>query len=74
VKAEPAAELLAQTRQFAGLSSDALLRIAGQARERSYRKGVVIFYEGDVGDAFSLVRTERSRNPTPCSGAQASGR
>jgi CRP/FNR family cyclic AMP-dependent transcriptional regulator len=55
VKAEPAAELLAQTRLFAGLSSDALLRIAGQAHERSYRKGVVIFYEGDVGDAFYIV-------------------
>jgi CRP-like cAMP-binding protein len=65
VKAEPAAELLAQTRLFAGLSSDALLRIAGQAHERSYRRGVVVFSEGDVGDAFSIVADGTIRNPTP---------
>lgn len=55
VKAEPAAELLAQTRLFAGLSRDDLLRVAARAHERTYRKGVIIFYEGDVGDAFYVV-------------------
>jgi CRP/FNR family transcriptional regulator, cyclic AMP receptor protein len=55
VKAEPAAELLSQTHLFAGLQHDALLRIAERAHERSFRKGALIFYEGDIGDAFYVV-------------------
>jgi CRP/FNR family transcriptional regulator, cyclic AMP receptor protein len=55
VKPEQAAELLSRTRLFAGLDADALVRIARQTHERSYRKGSIIFHEGDRGDAFYVV-------------------
>ena len=52
---DKAAHLLGQTRLFGNLDTEALHRIADRAVERSYRKGQLIFQEGDGGDSLLMV-------------------
>jgi CRP/FNR family cyclic AMP-dependent transcriptional regulator len=55
MKDERAAELLGSTRLFGGLDSEALRHLAARVFERSYKKGQLIFYQGDPGDALFVV-------------------
>lgn len=48
-------EALSRINLFGGITSAGLERIAGIAREESYRKNDVIFREGDVGDKLYLI-------------------
>jgi CRP-like cAMP-binding protein len=57
VKASKAATLLAETELFSGFAPETLARLGERALERRYRKGQLIFSEGDSGDAL-LVLTE----------------
>lgn len=55
MRLEQAVSLLGTTRLFAGLREDALRQLAERAIERSYRKGQLIFYQGDVGESLFVV-------------------
>ncbi|HSO93188.1 MAG TPA: Crp/Fnr family transcriptional regulator [Candidatus Dormibacteraeota bacterium] len=47
--------LLASTRLFGSMATDALQRLAERAVQRSYKRGEVIFREDDPGDALCVV-------------------
>jgi CRP-like cAMP-binding protein len=55
MREERAAELLGATQLFGGLDSEALRHLAARVSERSYKKGQLIFYQGDPGDALFVV-------------------
>lgn len=56
MNAEQAARLLAQTQLFGGLDDDARLKLATRATRRSYDKGQLIFYQGDLaGSLFVMI-------------------
>jgi len=55
VKPEQAASYLKQTRLFGELDPDALARLADRAIERTYKKGQLIFYQGDPAEALFIV-------------------
>jgi len=55
MRADQAAAFLAQTELFGELDEDALERVAEQAIRRSYKKGSVIFTQGDRGDALFVL-------------------
>ncbi|HVF52827.1 MAG TPA: Crp/Fnr family transcriptional regulator [Actinomycetota bacterium] len=55
MKAERAAKLLGGSNLFADLDEETLLKVADRLIERSYKKGQVIFYQGDLGDSLFLV-------------------
>jgi CRP/FNR family transcriptional regulator len=44
---------------FADLPDDALLAIHRHSSERTYRRGAVIFFEGDPGEGFHYVKSGR---------------
>ncbi len=44
---------------FADLPDDALLAIHQHSSERTYRRGAVIFFEGDPGEGFHYVKSGR---------------
>ena len=46
---------------FQGLSDEELARIAAIARERHYRKGTILFNEGDPGEAIYFIKKGRVR-------------
>ncbi|OTA40653.1 MAG: hypothetical protein A6D92_14760 [Symbiobacterium thermophilum] len=46
---------------FQGLSEEELARVAAIARERHYRKGTILFSEGDPGEAIYFVKKGRVR-------------
>jgi CRP/FNR family cyclic AMP-dependent transcriptional regulator len=53
------AESLARSPLLANLPAEALGRLASAARRRTYRRGEVVFHQGDPGDALHLVRSGR---------------
>ena len=55
MREERAAELLGATGLFGGLDPKALRHLAARVSERSYKKGQLIFYQGDPGDALFVV-------------------
>lgn len=55
MQAEFALEALSRCRLFAGLDRDALRGIARTLRVRRFRRGEVLFHEGDPGDALFIV-------------------
>jgi CRP/FNR family cyclic AMP-dependent transcriptional regulator len=55
MRAEQAAALLARTELFADLDPAALLRLGDRAVKRSFRKGQLIFHQGDLGDSMFVV-------------------
>jgi CRP/FNR family cyclic AMP-dependent transcriptional regulator len=55
MREERAADLLGSTQLFGGLDSEALRHLAVRVFERSYKKGQLIFYQGDPGDALFVV-------------------
>jgi CRP/FNR family cyclic AMP-dependent transcriptional regulator len=50
-----AAEALGRCRLFAGMSGDSLAAISRTLRGRRFRRGEVLFHEGDPGDALFIV-------------------
>jgi len=56
---EQVISLLRRTQLFGGLDDDALDRLAASVGQRSYRRGDVIFYEGDAGDSLFVVASGR---------------
>lgn len=59
MKAEQAAELLGKADLFADLDRAALLSLGERALERRYKKGQIIFHEGDLGDTLYVVAEGR---------------
>jgi CRP-like cAMP-binding protein len=55
LQAEFAVEALGRCRLFAGLGPEALEAIARSLRIRRFRRGEVLFHEGDPGDALFIV-------------------
>jgi CRP/FNR family transcriptional regulator, cyclic AMP receptor protein len=55
VKPEQAAAYLKETRLFRDLEPTALARLADRAIERTYKKGQLIFYQGDPAEALFVV-------------------
>ncbi len=53
------AETLARSPLLRGLAEEDLARLAGRARRRTYRRGEVIFHQGDPGDAVHLIQDGR---------------
>jgi CRP-like cAMP-binding protein len=53
------ATLLAATRLFAGLDEETLGRLAERSTLRRYRRGQVIFAQGDPGDSLFVVASGR---------------
>lgn len=52
---DQAASYLKQTRLFGDLDPEALARLADRAIERTYKKGQLIFYQGDPAEALFVV-------------------
>jgi len=52
-------EVFTHSPLLANLPSDALARLAGAARRRSYRRGEVIFHQGDPGDSLHFLTEGR---------------
>lgn len=52
-------EYLKKIPVFADLPDDALLAIHRHTSERTYRRGTVIFFEGDPGEGFHYVKSGR---------------
>ena len=55
MKPEQAVSYLKQTRLFGELDPEALARLADRAIERTYKKGQLIFYQGDPAEALFIV-------------------
>lgn len=55
MKADQAAALFRKTKLFGALGEDDLQRLAERAIERHYKKGHLVFHEGDPGDALFVV-------------------
>jgi CRP-like cAMP-binding protein len=55
LQAEFAVEALGRCRLFAGLGPEALEGIARSLRIRRFRRGEVLFHEGDPGDALFII-------------------
>jgi CRP/FNR family transcriptional regulator, cyclic AMP receptor protein len=55
LQAEFAVDALGRCRLFAGLGPEALEAIARSLRIRHFRRGEVLFHEGDPGDALFIV-------------------
>jgi CRP/FNR family cyclic AMP-dependent transcriptional regulator len=52
-------EVFTRSPLLANLPSDVLARLAGSARRRTYRRGEVIFHQGDPGDALHFITAGR---------------
>lgn len=50
MRPERAKKILAQTRLFGDLDDDVLERMAERCAERSYKRGQLVFHQGDPGD------------------------
>ncbi len=55
MKTQQAASVLRQTEFFGNLDQEALVHVADRAVERVYKRGQLIFHEGDLGDALCVV-------------------
>ncbi len=53
------AETLARSPLLRGLAEEDLTRLAVRARRRTYRRGEVIFHQGDPGEAVHLIQGGR---------------
>ena len=51
----PGTEALAPIQLFAGLPADDLARLAEGLRTRRFRRGEVLFHQGDPGDSLFIV-------------------
>ena len=56
---EPMIPILAQSPLLRGLSDDDLHHVAALAHQRTYRRGEVVFHQGDAGDALHIVQKGR---------------
>jgi CRP-like cAMP-binding protein len=56
---DSAMDALRRSALFGRLHEDQLASLAGRMARRRYRRGEVIFHEGDPGDALHLVRSGR---------------
>ncbi|MBD2082919.1 Crp/Fnr family transcriptional regulator [Leptolyngbya sp. FACHB-17] len=52
-------EFLSQTMIFQGLSAEQLAELAGCSIAQSYKKGEILFHQGDEGSGFFIVRSGR---------------
>ena len=52
-------EVLARSPLLANLPPDSLSNLASAARRRSYRRGEVIFHQGDPGDSLHFLTEGR---------------
>lgn len=52
---EKTADLLADTKLFGELDRKTLIALAEKCVERRYRKGQMVFYQGDRGDALYII-------------------
>jgi CRP-like cAMP-binding protein len=52
---DPAVATLARCLLFAGLDNDGLAALAAEMRARRFRRGEVLFHQGDPGDALFVV-------------------
>jgi CRP/FNR family transcriptional regulator, cyclic AMP receptor protein len=57
VASDPIVEQLRGSPLFAHVGEGALVDVARHLRRRRYRRGEVIFEQGDPGDALHLVRS-----------------
>lgn len=64
------AELLAQSPLLRHLPEESLSRLAAVARRRTYRRGEVIFHQGDPGDTLHLVQSGRVKVVLPGEGGE----
>jgi len=52
-------EVLARSPLLANLPPDSLAHLGSSARRRSYRRGEVIFHQGDPGDSLHFLTDGR---------------
>lgn len=55
---------------FEGLSDEELARVAAIVRERRYRKGTIVFNEGDPGDVIYFIKEGKVRVTRLAAGGQ----
>jgi CRP/FNR family transcriptional regulator, cyclic AMP receptor protein len=55
VRTEQAVSLLTKTQLLGALDAGALVPLADKALERVYRRGQLVFHQGDLGDALFIV-------------------
>ncbi len=55
MRVEQAVALLGRTQLFSGLDEASLTRLAERSIERSYRKGQIVFHQGDPGESLFVV-------------------
>lgn len=55
MKPEQAYQLLSRTQLFVGLDRAALVAVAAEGHERSFKRGAPIFHEGEPGDALYVI-------------------
>ena len=55
MRTDQAAQLLAKTRLFANLGDDARMALAAAVLDRVYKRGQLIFHQGDLGEALFIV-------------------
>jgi CRP/FNR family cyclic AMP-dependent transcriptional regulator len=55
MRVEQATSLLGRTQLFGELDRDTLVRLGERAVERAYRRGQLVFHEGDLGDALFVI-------------------
>jgi len=68
----PIAESLSRAELLGGLTAETLEELASSARRRRYRKGEVIFHEGDDGDTLYVLESGRVKVVTDAaSGSEA---
>src|SRR5581483_7849949 len=53
----PTASILAQSPLLQGMPEESLDQIAAGARRRSYRRGEVVFHQGDPGDSLLIIES-----------------
>jgi CRP/FNR family transcriptional regulator, cyclic AMP receptor protein len=55
IETDPVVDALSRCLLFAGLDGPGLQELAGQMRQRRFRRGEVLFHQGDPGDALFVV-------------------
>ncbi|MFN2488624.1 MAG: Crp/Fnr family transcriptional regulator [Actinomycetota bacterium] len=55
MRIEQAVALLSRTQLLADLDQETLARLADRAIERSYRKGQLVFHQGDLGNSLFVI-------------------
>ena len=55
MRLEQAVSLLGRTQLFAELDKQSLARLGERTMERSYRKGQLVFHQGDLGDSLFVI-------------------